>query len=92
MGLLGCGSFQELELLRPDCVVVHWQKPWDDEVSKQEQNWLQAQEWNSKVRAAGMTGRFGRKPVCVLVHTGSGKLRLLQGGSWSFLSLMRHGT
>lgn len=39
VGLLGCGSFQELEVLRPDCV-VRWQKLWDDKVSKQEQQRL----------------------------------------------------
>ena len=29
MGLLGGGCLEELELLRAERVVVHWQKPWD---------------------------------------------------------------
>lgn len=92
VGLLGCGSFQELELLRPDCVVVHWQKPWDDEVSKQEQNWLQAQEWNSKVRAAGMDWQVWEEAsVCTGTYW-FWQAEIAAGRQPSFLSLMRHGT
>lgn len=73
MGLLGHGSLRELELLRPECVIVHWQKLWDKEVSEQEQVWLQSPVLNGEVRAAGMCGSSWKMPVSLLGHVGSGR-------------------